>query len=557
MCSARANRIVIQPTANTLTLKQRHYDCPNFTGIRMPSSLIRRLPAAALRLTLLGLVPLTMLACATQTQPSGHQHGQPLQPDDIAWLQRIGFGIDSAQLATYRNLGRARYLDQQLSAQHADNVPPPIAGLINSYEAISTPAAQLLAQARDAQARIKDMPDGDEKVAAKQAQQKHGQELLVQAQQTTLLRAVYGSHPLKEQLVWFWLNHFSVYADKGQGRWLAADYEENVIRPHALGKFRDLLMATLESPSMLVFLDNAQNAKGHINENHARELMELHTLGVGSGYTQQDVQQLALILTGVGLAPPDDRPRRIAPRLQSLYVQRGLFEFNPARHDFSDKVFLGQHIKGSGFREVEQAVTLITRQPACAQFVSHQLAEYFVADNPPPSLVARMADTFQHTDGDIAAVMHTLFTSPELTASYGKKFKDPTQFVVSAMRLAYDGHPIANARPLVNWLNQMGEAPFARLTPDGWPLDSSGWSSSGQMAKRFEIARAIGTGNNQLFRPEGSPKINAGFPMLTTRLYYEAIEPRLSANTRVALGKATSQQEWNTYLLSSPDFNYR
>lgn len=259
----------------------------------------------------------------------------------------------------------------------------------------------------------------------------------------------------------------------------------------------------------------------------------------------------------MGLAPPDDRPRRIAPRWRSLYVRHDLFEFNPARHDFSDKVFLGQRIKGSGFREVEQAVELITRQPACAQFVSRQLAGYFVADDPPSSLVAKMADTFQRTDGDIAAVMHTLLTAPELEAGYDRKFKDPTQFVVSAMRLAYDGTPIANARPLVNWLNQMGEPPLGRLTPDGWSLDSTAWSSSGQMARRFEIARAIGTGNNQLFRPEGSPRINAGFPMLTTRLYYDAIEPRLSAGTRTALGKATSQQEWNTYLLSSPDFNYR
>lgn len=514
--------------------------------------------SGVLRITLLALLPLAMPACAMQasTTASGGRPDQALHHDDISWLQRTGFGIDSAQVAAYRRLGRARYLDQQLAGQPAA-LPTAIDGLINSYEAIGTPAVRLVAQMRDERARIKAMPDGDDKVAARKALQKHGQELLVQAQQAELLRAVYGNDQLKEQLVWFWLNHFSVYAAKGQGRWLAASYEESVIRPHALGKFRDLLMATLESPSMLVFLDNAQNARGHVNENYARELLELHALGVGSGYTQQDVQQLALILTGVGLAPPDDRPRRIAPRWRSLYVRHDLFEFNPARHDFSDKVFLGQRIKGSGFREVEQAVDLITRQPACAQFVSRQLAGYFVADDPPPSLVAKMADTFQRTDGDIAAVMHTLLTAPELEAGYDRKFKDPTQFVVSAMRLAYDGMPIANARPLVNWLNQMGEPPLGRLTPDGWSLDSTAWSSSGQMARRFEIARAIGTGNNQLFRPEGSPRINAGFPMLTTRLYYDAIEPRLSAGTRTALGKATSQQEWNTYLLSSPDFNYR
>lgn len=540
-----------------------------------PTPLLHRPPATppsprsrVPRLVLYALISLAMSACGAQARPDrgadataplaapGNLHGQPLHRDDIAWLQRISFGIDSAQAASYRELGRARYLDRQLAAGGSDTLPAPVAGLIGSYEAINTPAAQLVAQLRDEQQRIRDMPDGDDKIAAKKALQEHGQNLALQAQQAELLRAVYGSDQLKEQLVWFWLNHFSVYAAKGRVRWVVADYAGKTIRPHALGKFRDLLLATLESPAMLEYLDNAQNARGKVNENYARELMELHALGVGSGYTQQDVQQLALILTGSGLAPLEDRPRRFNPRMQALVVRRGLFEFNPARHDFSDKVFLGQRIRGSGFHEVEQAVDLIARQPACAQFISRQLAGYFVADDPPPSLVAKMAATFQRSGGDIAAVMRTMLTSVEFDGS-GGKFKDPTRFVVSAMRLAYDGQPIANARPLVNWLSQMGEPPFGRPTPDGWPLDSAGWSSSGQMAKRFEIARAIGTGNNQLFRPEGSPKVNAGFPMLTTRLYYEAIEPGLSAGTRAALGKATSQQEWNTYLLSSPDFNYR
>jgi uncharacterized protein (DUF1800 family) len=159
-----------------------------------------------------------------------------------------------------------------------------------------------------------------------------------------------------------------------------------------LGKFRDLLMATLQSPAMLEFLDNAQNAKGHVNENYARELMELHALGVGAGYTQQDVQQLALILTGVGIAPVDGKPRDTSIRkCAALMVRKGLFEFNPQRHDFSNKVLSwSKPFKGRGFDEVRQAVDAdraATR--LCAQFVSRQLAEYFVADNPPPALVWR------------------------------------------------------------------------------------------------------------------------------------------------------------------------
>ncbi|WP_114238279.1 DUF1800 domain-containing protein [Dyella sp. C9] len=503
-------------------------------------------------LALFGLLLVLGPAAAIARDP------RPLSPDDVEWLRRDGFDIDSATVARYRDLGRSRFLDWQLEDHDSDQLPPQISALINSYEAANTPTEQLLTNLRDEQEKIKNMPDGDDKNAAKKAQQQHANDLLQQAQQIEMLHAVYGENQLKEQMVWFWLNHFSVYGAKGRVRWVAADYTQNTIRPHALGKFRDLVMATLESPAMLEFLDNAQNAKGHVNENYARELMELHTLGVGSGYTQQDVQQLALILTGVGVAPLRDRPGlEQHPRYAAMFVRNGMFEFNPGRHDYSDKVLLGEKIKGSGFDEVTQAVDLITRQPACAQFISRKLAEYFVADNPPPELVAKMARTFQHTDGDIAAVLRTMFESRDLAASYGKKFKDPMQFVVSSVRMAYDGKPIVNAKPLLNWLNQLGEPVFGRLTPDGWPLDGSGWSSSGQMAKRFEIANAIGTGNNRLLTPEGQPKTGGDFPMLTTRLYYDTFDPRLSQPTREALAKATSQQEWNTFLLSSPDFNYR
>jgi uncharacterized protein (DUF1800 family) len=241
-------------------------------------------------------------------------------------------------------------------------------------------------------------------------------------------------------------------------------------------------------------------------------------------------------------------------------VRHGLFVFNPRRHDFSDKLLLGRHIRGSGFAEVEQAVDLITRQPACARFISRQLAEYFVADDPPPALVAAMAQTFQRTDGDIAAVMRTLFSSPALTAGSTRKFKDPIRFVVSAMRLTLDGRPITNAQPLVGWLAAMGEPVFGRITPDGWPLDGASWSGSGQVTRRFDVAGAIGTGRNRLFAAAeagpGTPPTRE-VPALDTPLFRETLAPRLTQATRNALGQAHSAQEWNTFLLSSPDFNYR
>lgn len=507
------------------------------------------------------LLPLAALLWCTAAAAHAPDTAQPrLAPADVRWLQRATFGLDSTSLAAYRQLGRRRWLDTEL-ADRDDRLPPAIAGLIASYPAISTPPAELLATEAEARRALKSMPDGDAKVAAKKDLQKQARELAQQAQQAELLHAIYGSNPLKEQMVWFWLNHFSVYAAKGRVRLVAADYEERVIRPHALGKFRDLVLATLKSPAMLEFLDNAKNVKGKTNENYARELMELHTLGVGSGYTQQDVQQLALILTGAGITAPKLATR--AGRARQGFVREGLFVFNPNRHDFSDKTLLGQRIAGSGYGEIEQAVQLITRQPACARFISRQLAEYFVADQPSPALVNAMAQTFQRSDGDIAAVLRTMFDSPALISGGAGKFKDPTQFLVSAMKLAYADQPIRNARPLVNWLNQMGEPVFGRITPDGWPLDGASWSGSGQMATRFDVARAIGSGRNKLFTADTDepdppmPRPRPAVPGLDSPLYRAAIEPYLSPATRVALGKAGSAAEWNTYLLSSPDFNYR
>jgi len=479
-----------------------------------------------------------------------------LRRADVSWLERVTFGLDSQAVGDYRRLGREHYLEQQLRPP-PEELPAPIAAQVKLLENSDVDAAATLKSLHERRMALNALPEGEEKEQTRKALNDEGNRLAYQAIRLQLLRAIYSPAQLREQMVWFWLNHFSVYQYKNDLRWLVGDYEERAIRPYALGRFRDLVLASLEHPAMLQYLDNSQNAVGHVNENYARELMELHALGVGSGYTQQDVQQLALILTGVGIAPVDGKPQHFNPKMTALVVRKGLFEFNPQRHDFSDKMLLGHAIRGRGFDEVRQAVDIIVQQPACAQFVSRQLAEYFVADNPPPALLARMTSTFRHSDGDIASVMRTMFESPELLASSGKKFKDPNQFVVSSVRLAYSDRPIANALPLVYWLNQLDEPLFGRITPDGWPLDGASWSSSGQMEKRFDIANAIGTGNNQLFTPAGSTARGAGFPMLSTRLYYDAIEPQLSAVTRTALSKAISQQEWNTYLLSSPDLNYR
>ena len=499
---------------------------------------------------------LLLAGCATRTDlPRGSAAPlKTLRREDTLWLERVSFGLDSASVESYRQLGRERFLDEQLRPGDAA-LPARISAEIAALEVSHADPAKWLADVNDQYKNINAMADGADKEQARKALNDRGNKLAYEAIRRNLLRAVYSPAQLQEQMVWFWLNHFSVFQYKANLRWLVGDYEERAIRPHVFGHFKDLVMATLEHPAMLQYLDNNQNATGHINENYARELLELHTLGVGGGYSQQDVQELARVLTGVGInvgAAP-----KLRPEMQRLYFRRGAFEFNPARHDFGTKTLLGHPISGRGFGEVEDAVGLIVSQPACARFVSRELAIYFVADNPPPALVERLAQTFMRTDGDIEAVLHSLFLSHEFDAALGAKFKDPTRYVVSAIRFAYDGRPISNTRPVLNWLNGLGEAPYGRQTPDGYPLTELGWASSGQMSRRFEIARAIGAGNAGLFDAEEGAAANAaGFPQLSNRLYFEAVEPFLAARTKDALNRANSQQEWNTFLLSSPEFSY-
>ncbi len=513
---------------------------------------------------LAGLVVALLAACASSAPraaagaagaPEAAETGaNAIHRGDVLWLERIGFGLDSASLAQYRAIGRARFLDAQLESRAA-TLPAAIAAQIEAMEVVHTDPLRALAAVAEQNKAINAMPEGPDKELARKNLNEHGNQLAYQAIRRDLLRAVYSPAQLQEQMVWFWLNHFSVYQYKANLRWLIGDYEEHAIRPHALGHFRDLVLASLEHPAMLQYLDNTQNASGHLNENYARELMELHTLGVGSGYTQQDVQQLARVLTGVGVNAGEEPHLR--PELQRLYRRVGAFEFNPARHDFGGKSLFGHPIDGSGFGEVEKAVTLITREGACAHFIARKLATYFVADDPPPQLVERMAQTFQRTDGDIAEVLRTMFLAREFDAALGAKFRDPVHFVLASVRLAYDGQTIRNTRPLLNWLSALGEPPYGRATPDGYPSTEPGWASPGQLSRRFEIARAIGSGNAGLFEPEdGSPATSAGFPQLENRLYFEAIEPFLAAQTRAGLARATSQGEWNTFLLSSTDFSY-
>jgi uncharacterized protein (DUF1800 family) len=334
-----------------------------------------------------------------------------------------------------------------------------------------------------------------------------------------------------ERLVWFWSNHFCVSADKIRS--MSGAYEREAIRPHVLGRFTDLLLAAEGHPAMLFYLDQTVsmganstaglNRSRGLNENLAREILELHTLGVRTGYTQDDVIGFANILTGWTLVPPGDNPEH-----------GGEFTFNPRLHEPGGQTVLGKRYEQEDVEQGRAVLRDLAAHPATATHVATKLARHFVADEPPPALVERMAQAFLASDGDIAAVLREMFASSEFRASLGGKFKDPLHYVVSALRLALDERPLAETAPVIGALALLGEPLYARPTPDGYPLTRTDWSSPGQLATRFDVARAM-----------------------AERVPYKLAIEGLGAATRETLAKAASVQEWNMLLLASPEFMQR
>jgi len=349
-----------------------------------------------MRSSVAGLSELVMLATiAAIAVPACGAHSASLSPimPDIALLNRVTWGATESSAAQLRSMGWERWLDWQLHPTESDRLPPAAQAQIDALAISQQPMPALVADLAARAKAANQIADPAEKQLARQAHQQALTDLSRQAGTRQILRDLYAPTQLREQITWFWFNHFNLHQYKSDIRAMVGDYEDRAIRPHALGRFHELLAATVRHPAMLRYLDNAENAAGHINENYAREIMELHTMGVGSGYTQHDVEELARCLTGLGIDPRPEGPR-LRPDLQSQLVRDGLFEFNPARHDYGDKVFLGQTIKGRGLAEVDDVIDILSRQPATARHISQQLAIFFVADAPPPALVERMAQAF-------------------------------------------------------------------------------------------------------------------------------------------------------------------
>ncbi|MBZ5721225.1 MAG: DUF1800 domain-containing protein [Acidobacteriia bacterium] len=326
--------------------------------------------------------------------------------------------------------------------------------------------------------------------------------------QGKLLRAIYSDRQLEEVMTDFWFNHFNVFIGKAADRYLIPSYERDVIRPHALGKFEDLLVATAQSPAMLFYLDNwlsvgpnsdvangilnrrkhapkdapikqAKGKRSGLNENYGRELMELHTLGVNGGYTQKDVTEVARVFTGWTLKRPK---------------QGTGFTFEARMHEPGDKIVLDHRIKSNGEKEGREVLHILAHHPSTARFVCTKLAMRFVSDTPPPPLVDRMAHTFLKKDGDIREVLKTMLQSPEFwsTDAYRAKVKTPLEFVVSAVRAS--GAEVSDAMPLARQLETMGMPLYGMQPPTGYSMKASAWVNSAALLGRMNFALALTTG---------------------------------------------------------------
>ena len=352
-----------------------------------------------------------------------------------------------------------------------------------------------------------------------------------------LYRAILSNRQLQEQLVDFWYNHFNVFLDKGNDRFMVPSYEREAIRPHVFGHFRELLESTATAPAMLFYLDNWQSVAPDVvrraagkrptrglNENYGRELLELHTLGVDGGYTQKDVTEVARCFTGWTIRNPQGG---------------STFFYNDRVHDKGEKIVLGVTIPAGGGRDDgEKVLDILAHHPSTARFISKELAQRFVADNPPPELIDRMAKTFQATDGDIRAVLNTMFTSKEFLSqgAYQSKVKTPFEMIVSSIRAT--GAEVDFAFPLANRIAQLGQPLYRKLEPTGYSNANAEWINSASLLARMNFALDL-TQNKVPGTRVDQGRFNED-PTHTARLM---LFTNPTASTREAIEKAIAAQQ--------------
>ena len=466
----------------------------------------------------------------------------------VHFLSRISFGPTRAEVDRVKHMGMRAYLDEQLRPDSITDhvVEEKLAGL-KTMRLSSRELIDLYPPARVARQQAAQQGQG---MMTRQDMQPPRM-IIVELQQARLLRSIYSQRQLFEIMVDFWSNHFNVFSAKGADRWLTTSYDRDTIRPHALGKFRDLLLATAQSPAMLFYLDNwlsaspdspgarfggQNNRRRGLNENYARELMELHTVGVGGGYTQKDVLEVARCFTGWTMR----QPRR-----------EGSFYFEPRLHDRSEKIVMGTRIPaGGGIEDGKAVIDLLARHPSTARFIAGKLARRFIADDPPASIVEKAAETFHQSDGDIPSVLRTIIDSAEFFAPehYRAKVKKPVEFVASALRAL--GAETQVSHQLFRYVGRMGEPLFLAQPPTGYPDLANSWISPDMLLTRMNfVADLVG---NRLPGSRVAPEA-----LRDKDTFLRLVAPEgLSAATRAALAESDSGQAI-AITMAAPEFQRR
>jgi len=469
---------------------------------------------------------------------SSYADSQSITNKTIHVLNRLAFGPRPGDIEKVQAMGIDNYIQTQLrpeTIRQSPQVTQKMAKLTNFY----------LAPTELYKKTVPPLKKGAKKFTRKQRREmnKSIRKVLQESEDARLLQAIFSNRQLQEVMVDFWFNHFNISVDKGNlVRLLVGTYERDAIRPYALGNFRDLLGATAHHPAMLSYLDNALNtapgskgARGGfkgLNENYARELMELHTIGINGGYTQQDIITLARIFTGWGI--------------QRRGGDGSGFKFNPNRHDNSDKIFLGVPIKGGGVEEGEKALDILAKHPSTARFISYKLAQYFVADQPPGSLVNKLAKKFQETNGNIRYVLETLFNSPEFWNEkyYRSKFKTPYQYIISAARATNTEKPRFGRIKRI--LDQLGMKLYACKTPDGYKNTQEAWLNPDAMMRRIGFATIISRG-----------QLNQGKPIRVNHQQLRAtLGNNFSAQTQAVISNSRDDLQ-SALILGSPEMMER
>jgi len=458
-------------------------------------------------------------------------------------LNRLTYGPRPGDFERVRAIGLSAWIDRQLRPRTIDDSATERA--LAELATLRMPIAELLREFPRPDPKLREKIASGE-MTRQEMQERYPMEkrpfrIAAELQAAKVIRAVTSERQLEEVMVDFWFNHFNVFAGKGDVRWYVSAYEREAIRPHALGKFPDLVSATASHPAMLFYLDNWLSAssdfirpagpnrgrKAGLNENYARELMELHTLGVDGGYTQRDVTEVARAFTGWTI----DRPQT-----------DGRFVFRPLMHDEGEKVVVGHRIPaGGGQGDGERVIEILTRDPATARFVATKLVRRFVSDTPPPALVARVAGTYTHTGGDIPSMLRTIFESPEFFSedAYRAKIKKPFEFVASAVRALGGTTDAQGGMALARASAEIGEPLYQAQPPTGYADRAEVWVNAGALLARMNFALGLASGRYPHVSVELAALVAGAEPSsppaVLDRLLASMVADQLTRETRAVL----------------------